>query len=612
MNSTSDGAPSAPGYDILERIGGSDGADVFLAEQRALGRHVALKVLRGSGDAEQLARFEFETRTAAELLHPNIVPLLDSGASADGRRWYAMPYLRGGDLARRLPVPADEVRRIALALCDALWYAHGRNVVHRDIKPSNVLFDEDGRPMLADFGIATTIIGRLGLTLPGRIVGDARYTSPEQARGEKVDPRADLYSLAVVTWEMLTGRAPYAAADPVTLAAAHAQAPIPTLPPEHAAWQSFFERALAKAPGERFLSARTMAQAIERIALEAGASPAVAGAAPAVPIALDVAQSAPADDALPRMHADARVREASAARGAPRRPIGPWSIAAIAVVAIVVFAVQRGRDERFEPLAVEPAPATAAAPAAPATTAPDVPAAEPGSVAAAAHAPAQGIETDVEPPANAGRERPGSDGAREDGDPDEAPDADDEAARDAAWRAEALAGDEADDDEPRASSRPDTADEAIPGAAPVDEPLDGEDGDFAASGTEDPGEPFGRPGDGDDFAAADEAEPGDFSLDGFGDERDAPRLEDDWAPPIAPLVLRGTPEDQLDALDAHVEDARAWLEDERWRLQELRDTASPRELRRELDAFEAETAAYERWLDRIESLRGEIERERWR
>ncbi|HET9485463.1 MAG TPA: serine/threonine-protein kinase, partial [Xanthomonadales bacterium] len=392
MSEQQGGAVDAPGYEIVRRIGGTEGADVHLARQQALGREVALKVLRSAAqDTEQLERFAFETRTAAALLHPHIVPLLDSGTTRDGRPYYAMPWLAGGDLASRLPLPPVEVRRVGLALCDALWYAHGRNVVHRDIKPSNILFDDTGRPLLADFGIATSIIGSRGLTLPGRTLGAARYISPEQARGEKVDPRADLYSLAVVLFEALTGSPPFVAGDDVATAALHATAAVPRLPEPHARWQPFFDRALAKAPADRFMSARTMAQALELIDTgDAAAIPAPVAVA-AVPLAAAAAAATPGDD-LPHMRMEPPSYLEGAPRPQPARRANRFAGAAvllgvIALAAIVGYALTRDEDERFQPLAVTPgssAPMPVPSPAA----APPPDAVEPGKVTAAAATPA--------------------------------------------------------------------------------------------------------------------------------------------------------------------------------------------------------------------------------
>ncbi|HVF34138.1 MAG TPA: serine/threonine-protein kinase [Candidatus Saccharimonadia bacterium] len=594
------GAFEAPGYEVRERIGGSEGADVYLAEQRALGRRVALKVLRGeSADPEQLARFEFETRTAAALLHPNIVPVLDSGTTPDGRSYYAMPYLEAGDLTRRIPLAPDEVRRVGIALCDALWYAHGRNVVHRDIKPSNVLFDDGGRPMLADFGIATTIIGTRGLTVPGRTLGAARYISPEQARGEKVDPRADLYSLGVVIFEMLTGRVPYDASDDVALARQHAEAAVPRLPPPLAAWQSFFERALAKSPADRFMSARTMAQGLEAIGTAPAAIPAIivappergataAAAAAAAAAASDVRTAGLAgDDDLPRLHAEAPsyVRTSAPAPRAWRTAPILALLGVVAIAALIGYLLTRDADESFEPLVAEPSRAGHAS--APAVAAQPPPVA-PGSVTSAASAPAKAANAAA---AAASVPVPAV---------DTPPDEDTEAPDLSGIEGEAPSDDEIADilgpDDPlpdRSARGREASDRTAPrndaDAAFADEDLAGVDG------IDDLPDRVARRDDDGEFG---------------GDYADDPAFAPgSWTPPLPQPALDGPPDAQLAELDALTEDARAWLEDERQRVEALQDTASPYAADRARESFEADEQAFERWLDRVDALRARIERD---
>ena len=131
-------------------------------------------------------------------------------------------------------------------------YAHARGIVHRDVKSENVLFDDADRPLLADFGIALRRGFGPRVTTAGMAVGSTAYMPPEQARGEQVDGRADLYSMGVVAWEILTGALPYNAADALSMALQHAQDAIPRLPPELRHWQKFFDKALQKSPAARY------------------------------------------------------------------------------------------------------------------------------------------------------------------------------------------------------------------------------------------------------------------------------------------------------------------------------------------------------------------------
>lgn len=260
--------PVVPGFTSRKRLGRGGMASVYLATQLSLDRPVAIKVMNDAAHAEEVARqrFENEARTIAHLSHPNIVAIHEVGRCADGRPYYVMPYLGSGDLSQR-DLTNDEARvaQILHALLSALGYAHARGIVHRDVKRENVLFDADDRPMLADFGIALSRKGDVRLTTAGLAVGSSGGMAPEQARGEAVDGRADLYSVGVLAWEMLTGTMPFQADDGLALAIMHAQDPIPRLPAEKRHWQGFIDRAMAKRPADRFANAQEMIQALERI-----------------------------------------------------------------------------------------------------------------------------------------------------------------------------------------------------------------------------------------------------------------------------------------------------------------------------------------------------------
>jgi tRNA A-37 threonylcarbamoyl transferase component Bud32 len=261
-------APTIQGYRLLRVLGDGGMSTVYLAEQAALGREVALKLMRPEALEDEVSRrrFENETRTIARLRHPNIVGIHDVGRSGDGLPWFTMPYLARGHLGQRdYAGNEDAVRNILRALLDALEYAHGRGVVHRDVKPENVMFDDGDRPLLTDFGIAQRRGYGSRVTHAGFAVGSTAYMPPEQARGEPVDPRADLYSVGVLGWEKLTGRLPYVAGDALSMALQHVQKPIPRLPARYRHWQRFFDRALAKSPDKRFADARQMRDALADI-----------------------------------------------------------------------------------------------------------------------------------------------------------------------------------------------------------------------------------------------------------------------------------------------------------------------------------------------------------
>ena len=226
--------PKIPGYSISELIGEGGMAKVYLATQESLERTVALKILLPSMmavDSTISERFLKEGRIVAQLNHPNIVTVYDIG-KASSFYYMAMEYINGGTLKDRLENdisiqdPLDIIRQIA----KALGYAHQHDVVHRDVKPANILFREDGSVVLSDFGIAKALTSHTNLTMPGVTAGTPHYMSPEQARGEPVDSRCDLYSLGVVFYEILTREKPFSADDPFATVMCHISTPIPKLP----------------------------------------------------------------------------------------------------------------------------------------------------------------------------------------------------------------------------------------------------------------------------------------------------------------------------------------------------------------------------------------------
>ena len=240
-------------YRILDLLGRGGMADVYRAEDERLGREVALKLVppEFARDPDRVERFEREVRAAAKLTHPNIVTVHEFGQE-EGQPFYTMALMRGGDLKARIQahpegMPPEEGQGIALAVARALEYAHGRGFVHRDLKPENILFGEDGAPQLTDFGIARAMSSGTRMTATGMSVGSPHYMSPEQARGQAVDGRSDLYSLGVVLYEMLTGRVPFDAADTLAVALRHLNDPVPALPGHLAEWQPLLDRLCRRA-----------------------------------------------------------------------------------------------------------------------------------------------------------------------------------------------------------------------------------------------------------------------------------------------------------------------------------------------------------------------------
>jgi serine/threonine-protein kinase len=252
-----------PRYRDPERIGYGGMGEIFRATDSVLGRVVAIKVLaeRFSEDAAVRQRFTREALAAARLSgEPNTVTIYDVGEH-DGRPYIVMEYLSGGTLDDVLreggAQPAERVFTWLEEAARALDVAHREGVVHRDVKPANLMLDREGHVHVADFGIASAA-GMDSLTMTGTVLGTAGYLSPEQAQGQRVGPASDRYALAVVAWELLTGRRPYEADSPTAEAAAHVNSPIPSVCDRSALpceLDPVFERALAKDPAERYPTA---------------------------------------------------------------------------------------------------------------------------------------------------------------------------------------------------------------------------------------------------------------------------------------------------------------------------------------------------------------------
>ena len=267
-------------YEILEELGRGGMAIVYRAVERSLERQVAIKVLPShfAFDENFVERFQREGRIAAQLEHPHIVPVYRVGRAGQVI-FIIMKLLRGESLSDRIRVrgrlEAGDVRRVLMETGSALGYAAARGVVHRDIKPDNVIFDDDGRCVLTDFGIARSA-AESKLTATGMSVGTPRYMSPEQARAKPLDGRSDIYSLGIVGYECLVGTTPFDGEDAFAILMDHIKAPVPrpALSTDDE-WSLFevIERMLAKEPDDRFQTADDLIAALggERSATGRGA-----------------------------------------------------------------------------------------------------------------------------------------------------------------------------------------------------------------------------------------------------------------------------------------------------------------------------------------------------
>ncbi len=281
-------------YSIERELGRGGMAIVYLARDVRHDRLVALKILRPEIAAELgTERFLREIKLAAQLHHPHILPLYDSGTLEAGpapgktpRPFYVMPYVEGDSLRARLSsqrrLALDDVLRIGGEVADALDYAHRHNIVHRDIKPENILLEE-GHALVTDFGVARAITaaGQEGLTAAGLIVGTPAYMSPEQVHGEaELDGRSDVYSLGCVLFEMLAGEPPFTGRSEVIMARrciepARGLRSLWIEVPE--AVEQAISRALEQAPADRFPTAAAFAEAL-KVGTTAVATSAVAWA----------------------------------------------------------------------------------------------------------------------------------------------------------------------------------------------------------------------------------------------------------------------------------------------------------------------------------------------
>ena len=256
-------------YEIKGELGRGGMATVYRAYDPMFEREVALKILnRELLDNPQFReRFERETKIVAKLEHPAIVPVHDVGRDND-QMFYVMRYMAGGSLSDRMgkgALPLAETVSIIQSIASGLDYAHAKGVIHRDLKPGNILFDENGEAHIADFGIAKLAHAQTRLTSSG-IIGTPAYMSPEQAQGDDIDGRSDIYSLGIILFEMLSGKVPYEATTPLAMVIKHLNEPVPHIldinPSLPDAVEMVLEKALAKNRNMRYATAAEMANAL--------------------------------------------------------------------------------------------------------------------------------------------------------------------------------------------------------------------------------------------------------------------------------------------------------------------------------------------------------------
>ncbi len=339
-------------YRILRRLGSGGMANVYLAEDEALGRRVAIKILneRYANDDNFIERFNREAKSAASLSHPNIVSIYDRG-QAEGTYYIAMEVIEGRSLKElimtRGPLPVSRAIAYTKQILSALRFAHRTGIIHRDIKPHNILIGAEERLKVTDFGIARA--GASQMTEAGSIMGTAQYLSPEQARGAPVTAASDLYSVGVVLYEMLTGQTPFDGESAIEIAMKHlSETPKPPsqirrgLPPE---LDQVVLRALAKNPEDRYQSADELAADLDRIEAGLPVSSETATAATAILTGMPtsaatqvLAPDAPTRTlpAPPRRPPPYRPEyEAYEERRRPRRRLVPWLVPLlIALVAL--------------------------------------------------------------------------------------------------------------------------------------------------------------------------------------------------------------------------------------------------------------------------------------
>ncbi len=260
-------------YQIQSELGRGGMATVYHALDPRSNREVAIKVLPREmlHDLTFRARFEREIKILVGLEHPHIVTIYDIG-DEDGQPYFVMKYMKGGSLLERInagKLSLQEAAGITEKIARGLAHAHQKGLIHRDLKPDNILFDSEGNPFISDFGIAT-LSNKTGNLTDKRSIGSPAYMSPEQAQGEKLDPRSDVYSLGVILYQMLSGKLPYSSDTDLGVAYKHVNNPlpeilkaVPNLPTET---DQVIKTAMAKNAGQRYATSIELAKALNKIA----------------------------------------------------------------------------------------------------------------------------------------------------------------------------------------------------------------------------------------------------------------------------------------------------------------------------------------------------------
>jgi serine/threonine-protein kinase PpkA len=262
------------GYRLSRKIGSGGMTEVYLAVRESDGLPVVLKVLDAAGKATSahLSRFIQEYTLLSRIDDPHVIRIYDQGFT-DDHAYIAMEYFERGDLRSELTrgMTQQRVLEVVVQVARALDAIHGLGIIHRDLKPENIMLRPDGSVALADFGVAKSMLTAENLALTqtrhGDVVGTPYYLSPEQAAGHAITPGTDLYSLGVMTWEMLTGERPFTADSLDMLLARHLNAPTPELPLEHRDLQPVVDRLMAKRPEQRYASAAELLDDLERRSL---------------------------------------------------------------------------------------------------------------------------------------------------------------------------------------------------------------------------------------------------------------------------------------------------------------------------------------------------------
>ncbi len=249
-------------YRLEERVGAGGMSMVY--------RALDLTHREVAEDSDQLERFRREARSVAQLSHPHIVTVIDTGQDG-GRPYIVFEYVAGATLKERIragPLPVPDAVAYAIEIARALGAAHARGIVHRDVKPQNVLIDSEGSAKVTDFGIARSLHEE-GLTADGRVLGTTDYVSPEQAMGQRVTGQSDIYSLGIVLWEMLVGAPPYRGDNQVAIAMKHVREPLPDIQSRRAdvsaALAAVIDRATAKPLNKRYLEVSELVADLEEV-----------------------------------------------------------------------------------------------------------------------------------------------------------------------------------------------------------------------------------------------------------------------------------------------------------------------------------------------------------